>query len=62
MIVDIEESTKRFEEKFRSGFFRLERSTNTEVDYSREKEERDVEAVERFAKSPVFGELFGRRS
>ena len=56
-LIDSEESAKRFKEKLDSGFYKRDRSQNTEVTYAQEKLERDTKAVEKFTKSELFQEL-----
>ena len=56
-LINSEESTKRFEEKLKSGFYRKDRSRNTEVNYTKEKQERDTKAVEEFTKTEIYHEL-----
>lgn len=53
-------ATERFRQKLDSGFFKRYRPHNTEVDYAKEKEERDTLAVEKFANSGLFQELMDR--
>ena len=55
---DYNEAAERFGQKLASGFYTADRSTNTEGDYSAEKLERDTQAVEDFAKSELFRELY----
>lgn len=52
--VDVQEETRLFGEKLRNGYFSTERSKNSEVNYAKEKEERDTAAVKRFLKTPSF--------
>jgi len=52
--IDIQKATEEFRCKFKSNYYPLERSKNNEVDYSKEKEHRDTEAVRRFVKSEYF--------
>lgn len=52
------DAVMRFEKKINSGFFRHDRSQNTEVDYASEKEERDTKFTERAADSGLYRELF----
>ncbi len=56
-LIDSEESAKRFKEKLDNGFYKRDRSQNTEVIYAQEKLDRDTEAVERFTKTELFQEL-----
>lgn len=56
-LINSEESAKRFEEKLKSGFYKKDRSRNTEVDYTKEKQDRDTKAVEEFTKTNIFHEL-----
>ena len=57
-MVDCAEATERFRRKLESGFFRHDRSQNTEVDYAAEKEERDTRAIENAAQAGAFKALF----
>lgn len=57
-MVNCDEATARFSAKLKAGFFRHERSQNTEVDYSAEKEERDTRAIEQAAEAGIFSALF----
>lgn len=56
-LIDSEDSAKRFKEKLDSGFYKRDRSQNTEVVYAQEKLERDTRAVEKFTKTELFHEL-----
>lgn len=57
-MVDCVEATERFRQKLESGFFRHDRSQNTEVDYTAEKEQRDTQAIADAAQAGVFKALF----
>ncbi|MBO5336766.1 MAG: hypothetical protein J6A94_06495 [Lachnospiraceae bacterium] len=52
--VNVQEETKIFGEKLRSGYFAQERSKNTEVNYAQEKELRDTEAVKAYTQTELF--------
>ena len=56
-LINSEESARRFKEKLDSGFYKRDRSQNSEVAYAQEKLERDTKAVEKFTKSELFQEL-----
>lgn len=56
-LINSEDSAKRFKEKLDSGFYKRDRSQNTEVVYAQEKLERDTRAVEKFTKTELFREL-----
>ncbi len=44
----------QFIERVYDGFYKLDRSKNTEVNYKAEKEERDTVAVKEFVKTNMF--------
>lgn len=52
--VNVQEETKLFGEKLRSGYFSTDRSKNNEVDYAEQKEQRDTLAVKEFTKTESF--------
>jgi hypothetical protein len=49
-----DEATKEFSDKLQSGEFILSRSPNSEVDYSDEKLNRDMAAVDEFLKTDMI--------
>lgn len=51
------ESANAFVQRVSGGFYNFERSINNEVDYQKEKEERDTKAVKEFASTSVFSKL-----
>lgn len=50
-------AAEAFMEKLTGGVYSVERSKNIEVDYCREKETRDTEAVRRFTGSQLFAKF-----
>lgn len=52
--VNVQEETRLFGEKLRKGYFATERSKNNEVDYAKEKEQRDTKAVKDFTQTEYF--------
>ena len=54
MSTTAKEATQRFRDKFESLGFTLEQSKNDAVDYSKEKEKRDTQAVKDFLKTREF--------
>jgi hypothetical protein len=52
--INVEEETAKFEKKFKEGGFKVSRLANTELDYPREKQERDTQAVNEFAETEIF--------
>ena len=57
-LIECEEAKMRFQQKLDSGFYKRDRSQNTEVVYAEQKQERDTRAVEEFSKTQVYKELF----
>ena len=55
--INEEESANAFIEKLSNGYYKYDRSQNTEVDYAKEKEERDTNAVKQFLNSKLFCSL-----
>ncbi len=51
------EAANNFVERIKKGFYNYERSTNTEVVYQIEKEQRDTNAVKEFVNTEVFAKL-----
>lgn len=51
------ESADIFVQKVCGGYYNYERSVNTEVDYQKEKEERDTSAVKEFVGTNVFSKF-----
>lgn len=60
-LLDVKKETEIFKDKLNSGYYPLERSKNTEVDYAKEKEARDTKAVDDFVKSELFEEIVSNR-
>lgn len=59
----VDEATNAAEEfltKLASGYYRYDRSVNSEVNYRDEKEDRDTEAVKAFTQSILFSSLKSR--
>ena len=56
-LINSEESAKRFQEKLNNGFYKRDRSRNTEIDYTKERQDRDTAAIEEFTKTTAFKEL-----
>lgn len=52
--VDVQKETQLFQERLETGYFPTERSMNSEVDYAKEKEPRDTEAVKTFTNTKSF--------
>lgn len=55
--IDEDSAAKEFVSAFLGGQYHLERSKNSEVNYSQEKEPRDTDAVKEFVKSKLFATL-----
>lgn len=55
--IDETESANAFVQRVSAGFYNFERCVNNEVDYQKEKEERDTNAVKEFANTSVFSKL-----
>lgn len=56
-LIDSRESTKRFKEKLNNGFYKKNHLRNSDIDYTKEKQDRDTKAVRDFANSEAFNEL-----
>ena len=52
--INEEEAANKFIADATDGFYRYDRSQNTEVNYSEEKEQRDTEAVKNAVNSSLF--------
>lgn len=52
--IDETKAALKFMEDLTGGEYPLDRSTNTEVNYPKKKEQRDTEAVKEFIKSRLF--------
>ncbi len=52
--LNVQEERKKFGERLRNGYYATERSKNKEVNYAKEKEGRDTEAVKAFTKTKAF--------
>ncbi|MBQ6781598.1 MAG: hypothetical protein IJP62_10260 [Treponema sp.] len=57
-LLDCDAEAKKFEALLKENFYAVDRSQNSEVDYAAEKMKRDTAAVEEFAQSELFRELF----
>lgn len=55
--INEKESATAFVERISGGFYKYERSTNNEVVYKEEKEERDTNAVKEFVNTNAFSKL-----
>lgn len=51
---NIEEETKKFQERLESGFFKVDILGNSEVNYSERKLPRDTEAIMNLPKTKIF--------
>jgi hypothetical protein len=54
LTINIEEATQNFLKKLQSGSYTSSRAKNSANDYSKEKEDRDTEAVHRFLETDLF--------
>lgn len=52
--IDVKDAVQKFTMKIENNYYPLDRSKNTEEDYSKEKELRDTNAVVKFADSGCF--------
>lgn len=55
--INEKEAAATFITKLADGYYPYDRSQNTEVDYCKEKEQRDTDAVKGFVKSRLFDSL-----
>ncbi len=55
--IDVTASKKEFIERLKNGYFELNRSSNTEANYSKTKESRDTKAVCNFLSTDLFKEI-----
>lgn len=55
--IDENAAAEDYEKKLRSGYYPLERSKNDGVDYCKEKEKRDTDAIREFMQSSLFQEF-----
>lgn len=52
--LNVQDERRKFGERLRNGCYVTDRSKNKEVDYAKEKEGRDTEAVKAFTKTEAF--------
>ena len=55
--INEEKAAKVFMERLTNGYYLYDRSQNNEVNYSKEKEQRDTQSVRAFLNSKLFGDL-----
>ena len=60
-LLDVNKEADLFEQRVRSGFYGTERSQNSEVNYAKEKENRDSKAVKEFTKTRTFAYIKNMR-
>lgn len=59
--INEENAAEKFYEQLFDGYYKYDRSVNTEVDYSAEKEQRDTNAVKEFINSDFFNSLLNMK-
>jgi hypothetical protein len=52
--INVQEATRKFRGRLETGYYPKTRFKNTAEDYSKEKEQRDAEAVRNFVGTPYF--------
>lgn len=55
--INEEDAANVFLDQLKNGYYKYDRSKNTEVNYAEKKEKRDTDAIKSFLTSPLFNKL-----